>query len=142
MARLFYVMPFVRGESLRARLDAGGAARDRRRRSTITRQVASALDYAHRQGVIHRDIKPENILLHEGEAFLTDFGIALAVNEAGGDRLTGTGLSLGTPSYMSPEQAAGDRHLDARSDIYALGAVTYEMLAGEPPVTGGPRSRR
>ena len=86
--------------------------------------------------MIHRDIKPENILLHEGEAFLTDFGIALAVKEAGGDRLTDTGLSLGTPSYMSPEQAAGDRHLNARSDIYALGAVTYEMLAGEPPVTG------
>ena len=128
-------MPFVRGESLRARL-----TRERQlgvdEALTITRQIASALDYAHRQGVIHRDIKPENILLHEGEAFLTDFGIALAVSEAGGDRLTGTGLSLGTPSYMSPEQAAGDRNIDARSDIYALGAVTYEMLAGEPPVTG------
>ena len=128
-------MPFVRGESLRARF-----TRERQLgvddALTIARHVAAALDYAHRQGVIHRDIKPENILLHEGEAFLTDFGIALAVSEAGGDRLTGTGLSLGTPSYMSPEQAAGDRHLDARSDIYALGAVTYEMLAGEPPVTG------
>ena len=132
---LFYVMPFVRGESLRARL-----AREKQlgidEALTITRHIASALDYAHRQGVIHRDIKPENILLHEGEAFLTDFGIALAVSEAGRDRLTGTGLSLGTPSYMSPEQAAGDRDVDARSDIYALGAVTYEMLAGEPPVTG------
>jgi serine/threonine-protein kinase len=132
---LFYVMPFVRGESLRARL-----TREQQlgvdEALTITRQIASALDYAHRQDVIHRDIKPENILLHEGEAILTDFGIALAVSEAGGDRLTGTGLSLGTPSYMSPEQAAGDRHIDARSDIYALGAVTYEMLAGEPPVTG------
>ena len=132
---LFYVMPFVRGESLRARL-----TRERQLSLEdaveITKQVASALDYAHRQGVIHRDIKPENILLHEGEAFLTDFGIALAVSEAGGDRLTGTGLSLGTPSYMSPEQAAGERHIDARSDIYALGAVTYEMLAGQPPVTG------
>ena len=132
---LFYVMPFVRGESLRARL-----TRERQlgvdEALNITRQVASALDYAHRQGVIHRDIKPENILLHEDEAFLTDFGIALAVSEAGGDRLTGTGLSLGTPSYMSPEQAAGERDIDARSDIYALGAVTYEMLAGEPPVTG------
>jgi TolB-like protein/Tfp pilus assembly protein PilF len=132
---LYYVMPFVRGESLRARL-----TREKQlgidAALGITRQVASALDYAHRQGVIHRDIKPENILLHEGEAFLTDFGIALAVKEAGGERLTGTGLSLGTPSYMSPEQAAGDRDLDARSDIYALGAVTYEMLAGEPPVTG------
>src|SRR5207342_2911992 len=103
---------------------------------TITRQIASALDHAHRQGVVHRDIKPENILLHEGEAFLTDFGVALAVREAGGDRLTGTGLSLGTPSYMSPEQAAGDRDIDARSDIYALGVVLYEMLAGAPPHTG------
>jgi serine/threonine-protein kinase len=130
---LFYVMPFVRGESLRARL-----TRERQLgvddALSVTRQIASALDYAHRQGVIHRDIKPENILLHEGEAILTDFGIALAVREAGGDRLTGTGLSLGTPSYMSPEQAAGDRQLDARSDIYSLGAVTYEMLAGEPPL--------
>ena len=132
---LFYVMPFVRGESLRARLD-----RDHQlgidEALVIARQIASALDYAHRQGVIHRDIKPENILLHEGEAFLTDFGIALAPSTAGGDRLTGTGFSLGTPSYMSPEQAAGDRNVDARSDIYALGAVTYEMLAGEPPITG------
>jgi serine/threonine-protein kinase len=132
---LFYVMPFVRGESLRSKL-----TRERQlgvdEALTITRHIAAALDYAHRQGVVHRDIKPENILLREGEAFLTDFGIALAVSEAGGDRLTGTGLSLGTPSYMSPEQAAGDRSLDARSDIYALGAVTYEMLAGEPPVTG------
>jgi serine/threonine-protein kinase len=132
---LFYVMPFVRGESLRARL-----TREKQlgidEALTITRQIAAALDYAHRHGVIHRDIKPENILLHEGEAILTDFGIALAVSEAGGDRLTGTGLSLGTPSYMSPEQAAGERALDARSDVFALGAVTYEMLAGEPPVTG------
>ncbi len=132
---LFYVMPFVRGESLRARmtreklLSIDDAL-------IIARQIASALDYAHRQGVIHRDIKPENILLQEGEAILTDFGIALAVRDAGGERLTGTGLSLGTPSYMSPEQAAGDRIVDARSDIYALGAVTYEMLAGEPPITG------
>jgi len=132
---LFYVMPFVRGESLRGKL-----TRERQlgvdEALTIARHIAAALDYAHRQGVVHRDIKPENILLHEGEAFLTDFGIALAVSEAGRDRLTGTGLSLGTPSYMSPEQAAGDRSIDARSDIYALGAVTYEMLAGEPPVTG------
>jgi TolB-like protein len=132
---LYYVMPFVRGETLRARLK-----RERQlgidEALVITRQIASALDYAHRQGVIHRDIKPENILLHEGSAYLTDFGIALALKEAGGDRLTDTGLSLGTPSYMSPEQAAGERQLDARSDVYALGAVTYEMLAGEPPVTG------
>ena len=98
--------------------------------------MASALDYAHRHGVVHRDIKPENILLQEGEAMLTDFGIALAVKEAGGNRLTETGLSLGTPQYMSPEQATGDRLLDARSDVYSLAAVLYEMLAGEPPVTG------
>src|SRR4029077_14042989 len=94
------------------------------------------LDYAHRQGVVHRDIKPENILLQEGEAMLADFGIALALREAGGHRLTESGLSLGTPQYMSPEQATGDRHLDGRSDIYSLAAVLYEMLAGEPPITG------
>ncbi len=132
---LFYVMPYVRGESLRARL-----ARERQLSLhdalSITRQIASALDYAHAQGVVHRDIKPENILLHEGEAVLADFGIALAVAEADGTRLTQTGLSLGTPQYMSPEQAAGERTLDARSDLYSLGAVLYEMLAGEPPVTG------
>src|SRR4030095_14379688 len=132
---LYYVLPLVRGESLRQKLD-----REKQlgleEALTIARQVASALDYAHRQGVIHRDIKPENILLQEGEAVLTDFGIALAVKEAGGNRLTETGLSLGTPQYMSPEQATGDRALDARSDIYSLAAVLYEMLAGEPPVTG------
>ena len=98
--------------------------------------MAGALEHAHQHGVIHRDLKPENILLHEGEAMLADFGIALAVKEAGGTRLTETGLSLGTPSYMSPEQATGDRQLDARSDVYSLGAVLYEMLAGEPPHTG------
>jgi serine/threonine-protein kinase len=132
---LWYALPFIRGESLRDRL--------RRERQLpladaldIARQVASALDYAHAQGVIHRDLKPENILLHEGEAMLADFGIALALQEAGAGRLTETGLSLGTPHYMSPEQATGDRALDARSDIYALGAVLYEMLAGEPPHTG------
>jgi len=132
---LYYVLPFVRGESLRVLLN----------RETqlgvddalaITRQIASALDYAHRQGVVHRDIKPENILIHEGEAMLTDFGIALAIKEAGGSRLTETGLSLGTPQYMSPEQATGDRQLDARSDLYSLAAVLYEMLTGEPPMTG------
>jgi Protein kinase domain len=132
---LYYVLPFVRGESLRAKLD-----RERQlgleEALTITKQVASALDYAHRQGLVHRDIKPENILLQEGEAMLTDFGIALAVKEAGGNRLTQTGLSLGTPQYMSPEQATGDRGIDARSDVYSLASVLYEMLAGEPPVTG------
>jgi len=132
---LWYVLPYVRGESLRHRL-----TREKQlgieEALQITRQVASALDYAHRQGVIHRDIKPENILLQEGEAILADFGIALAVKEAGGNRLTETGLSLGTPQYMSPEQATGDRTLDARSDVYSLAAVLYEMLTGEPPVTG------
>jgi len=133
---LFYVVPFVRGESLRSRL-----AREKQlpvaEAVRITQQVASALDYAHRQGVVHRDVKPENVLLHEGEAMVADFGIALALQAAGGgDRLTGTGISVGTPEYMSPEQAQGSRELDARSDVYALGAVLYEMLAGEPPHTG------
>jgi serine/threonine-protein kinase len=132
---LYYVLPLVRGESLRAKLE-----REKQlpleEAVDIIRQVASALEYAHGQGVVHRDIKPENILLHEGEAVVADFGIALALREAGGPRLTETGLSLGTPQYMSPEQATGDRQLDARSDVYSLGAVLYEMLAGEPPVTG------
>ena len=132
---LFYVMPLVQGKSLRDRLDREKLLPvDETIR--ITQQVAGALDFAHRQGIIHRDIKPENILLQDGEALITDFGIALALTEAGGERLTGSGLSIGTVQYMSPEQAAGERDLDARSDIYALGAVTYEMLAGEPPVTG------
>ena len=132
---LYYVMPLVTGETLRARLD-----RERQLpvadATRIAREVASALDYAHRQNVIHRDIKPENILLHDGSALVADFGIALAVQSAGGPRLTQTGLSLGTPSYMSPEQAMGERTIDARSDVYALGAMTYEMLAGEPPFSG------
>ena len=98
--------------------------------------MASALDYAHRQGVVHRDIKPENILLQDGAALVADFGIALAVQQAGGSRMTQTGMSLGTPAYMSPEQAMGEREIGARSDVYALGAMTYEMLAGEPPFTG------
>ncbi len=132
---LYYVMPLVTGETLRARLERerqlpiADAVR-------IAREVASALDYAHRQNVIHRDIKPENILLHDGSALVADFGIALAVQSAGGQRMTQTGLSLGTPQYMSPEQAMGERTIDARSDIYALGAVTYEMLTGAPPFTG------
>jgi len=132
---LYYVMPYVKGESLRDRL-----SREKQlpidEAVRITREVASALEYAHRQGVIHRDIKPENILLQDGTALVTDFGIALAVSQAGGTRLTETGLSLGTPYYMSPEQATGDRQIDARSDIYALGAVLYEMLSGDPPHTG------
>jgi serine/threonine protein kinase len=133
--QLYYVMPFVDGESLRGRLH-----RERQlpidEAVRLSREVASALDYAHRHGVIHRDIKPENILLHDGQAVVADFGIALAVTKAGGGRLTQTGLSLGTPQYMSPEQATGERDIDARSDVYSLGAVTYEMLTGEAPFTG------
>jgi serine/threonine-protein kinase len=133
---VFYVMPFIEGESLRDRLDRekqlsiGDAVR-------ITREVAGALDYAHRHGVIHRDIKPENILLHDGRALVADFGIALAASKAeGSTRMTETGMSLGTPHYMSPEQAMGARTLDARTDVYALGCVLYEMLTGEPPFNG------
>ncbi|MFI5239898.1 MAG: serine/threonine-protein kinase, partial [Gemmatimonadales bacterium] len=132
---LFYVMPYVDGETLRGRLD-----RERQLPIAdsvrIASEVADALEYAHKRGVVHRDIKPENILLHDGRALVADFGIALAVQHAGGQRMTQTGLSLGTPQYMSPEQAMGERALDARTDVYALGAVTYEMLAGEPPFTG------
>ncbi|MEE8362194.1 MAG: protein kinase, partial [Gemmatimonadales bacterium] len=131
---LYYVMPFIEGESLRDRLD-----REKQLPVNdvveIASEVAGALDYAHRHGVIHRDIKPENILLHEGRALVADFGIALAVTQAGGTRITETGLSLGTPDYMSPEQATADRDLDGRSDVYSLGAVTYEMLTGDPPHT-------
>ncbi len=132
---LYYVMPHVDGESLRDKLN-----REKQlsvdEAVSITKQVGAALDYAHEQGVIHRDIKPENILIHQGEALVADFGIALAVTAAGGTRITDTGLSLGTPEYMSPEQATGERELDARSDVYSLGAITYEMLVGEPPHTG------
>jgi eukaryotic-like serine/threonine-protein kinase len=132
---LFYVMPFVEGESLRERLK-----REKQlpldQAVRITCDVASALSFAHGRGVIHRDIKPENILLSGNEAVVADFGIARAVDVAGGKRLTETGLSLGTPQYMSPEQASGDAEPDGRSDIYSLGCVLYEMLAGEPPHTG------
>ena len=133
---LFYVMPFIEGETLRDKLN----------RETqlgideavkITREVADALDYAHRHGVIHRDIKPENILLHDGRPMVADFGIALAVSAAAGGRMTETGLSLGTPHYMSPEQATAEKEITARSDIYSLGSVLYEMLAGQPPHLGG-----
>ncbi|MBA2688020.1 MAG: serine/threonine-protein kinase [Gemmatimonadaceae bacterium] len=132
---LFYVMPYVEGISLRDRIQREKqiAISDAVR---IASEVASALDYAHRHGVIHRDIKPENILLHDGQALVADFGIALALSNAGSTRMTETGMSLGTPHYMSPEQAMGERDITARSDVYALGAITYEMLAGEPPFTG------
>ena len=131
----FYVMPYVVGESLRQRMEReqqlplSDALR-------ITCEVAEALDYAHRQGVVHRDIKPENVLLADGQAVVADFGIARAIVAAGGDKLTDAWLVLGTPAYMSPEQATGDIHIDGRSDVYSLGCVLYEMLTGEPPYTG------
>jgi serine/threonine-protein kinase len=132
---LYYVMPYVKDASLRQRL-----ARDKQlpvdEAISIARHIAAALEHAHSHGLIHRDIKPENILLHEGEAMVTDFGIALALRAAEDERLTETGLSVGTPEYMSPEQAMGERNLDARSDVYSLACVLYEMLAGEPPYTG------
>ncbi|MFP5355786.1 MAG: protein kinase domain-containing protein [Gemmatimonadota bacterium] len=132
--QLYYVMPYVAGGSLRARLD-----RERTiavdESVTLVRGVAAALGFAHRHGVIHRDVKPENILLHEGEPMVADFGIALAVNRAETERLTLTGLTLGTPSFMSPEQIAGTRALDGRSDQYSLACVLYEMISGHPPFT-------
>src|SRR5215207_4666666 len=132
---LYYVMPFIQGETLRAKLD----------RETqlgvdeavkIATDVADALHYAHQHGVIHRDIKPENILLHDGRPMVADFGIALAVSAAAGGRMTETGLSLGTPHYMSPEQATAEKEVSGRSDIYSLASVLYEMLTGNPPHTG------
>ncbi|HEV8355943.1 MAG TPA: serine/threonine-protein kinase [Gemmatimonadales bacterium] len=132
---LYYVMPYVEGESLRDRL-----SREKRlpleEALLIGREVADALSYAHSQGIVHRDIKPENILLAAGHAVVSDFGIARAMEAAGAERLTGTGLALGTPAYMSPEQATGESRLDARSDIYSLGCVIYETLSGEPPFAG------
>ncbi|HKT08423.1 MAG TPA: protein kinase [Gemmatimonadaceae bacterium] len=131
----YYVMPYVDGESLRDRLK-----REKQlpipEAVQIASEVASALDYAHRHGVIHRDIKPENILLHDGSALVADFGIALAASRGGGGRMTETGMSLGTPTYMAPEQAMGERDITARADVYALGATTYEMLTGDPPFSG------
>ncbi len=132
---LYYVMPYVEGETLRDKLDHEQQLGIDEAVSIAT-EVADALQYAHDQGVIHRDIKPENILLRNGRAFVADFGIALAVSAAAGGRMTETGLSLGTPHYMSPEQATADKHITNRSDIYALGSVLYEMLTGEPPHTG------
>jgi serine/threonine-protein kinase len=133
---VFYVMPYVDGESLRDRL-----TREKQlpvdEAIRIAREVADALDYAHRQGIVHRDIKPENILLHGGHAMVADFGIALAASRSeGGTRMTETGMSLGTPHYMSPEQAMGEREITPKADIYALGCVLYEMLTAEPPFVG------
>src|SRR5215212_918653 len=129
---LWYAMPFVDGETLRSRLaregplPVGESVR-------LAREIADALDHAHARGIVHRDVKPENVLLQDGHAVVADFGIALALEQAGGERITHTGLALGTPQYMAPEQAAGERALDERVDVYALGAVLHEMLAGEPP---------
>src|SRR6266550_250821 len=132
---LFYVMPYVDGESLRYRL-----AREKQLplgdALQIAREVADALSYAHSHDAVHRDITPENILFEAGHAVVTDFGIARAITAAGGEKLTGTGIAVGTPAYMSPEQGAASARVDERSDIYSLGCVLYEMLAGEPPYTG------
>ncbi len=132
--QLYYVMPYIEGESLRDRLDREGplGVDDTRQ---ILREVGSALSYAHGHNIVHRDIKPDNIMLSGGHAVVADFGIATAVSEAGGEKLTQTGLSVGTPHYMSPEQGAGESNLDARSDEYALACVAYELLAGQPPFT-------
>jgi len=133
---LYYVMPYIEGETIREKLtretqfSIDEAVR-------ITREIADALDYAHRRGIIHRDIKPENILLHDGRAMVMDFGIALAVSAAAGGRMTETGLSLGTPHYMSPEQATAEKEISGRSDVYSLASVLYEMLTGQPPHLGG-----
>jgi serine/threonine-protein kinase len=133
---LYYVMPYIQGETLRNKLD-----REHQfgveEAVKIATDVADALDYAHRHGVIHRDIKPENILLHDGRPMVADFGIALALSAAAGGRMTETGLSLGTPHYMSPEQATAEKDITARSDVYSLASVLYEMLTGQPPHLGG-----
>src|SRR5947208_3947562 len=132
---LYYVMPYVEGETLRDRL-----SRDKQLplgdALQIAREVADALSYAQSHDVVHRDLKPENILFEAGHAVVTDFGIARAITAAGGEKLTGTGIAVGTPAYMSPEQAAASARVDERSDIYNLGCVLYEMLAGQPPYTG------
>ncbi|MBL0170361.1 MAG: serine/threonine-protein kinase [Gemmatimonadaceae bacterium] len=133
---LYYVMPYIEGETIREKLtrETQFGIEEAVR---ITREIADALDYAHRRGIIHRDVKPENILLHDGRAMVMDFGIALAVSAAAGGRMTETGLSLGTPHYMSPEQATAEKEITPRSDVYSLASVLYEMLAGQPPHLGG-----
>jgi eukaryotic-like serine/threonine-protein kinase len=136
---MFYVMPFVRGESLRQRLRRD-AVLPQADALAIACDVADALAYAHAQGVVHRDIRPENILLEAGQALVSDFGIASVLESAGGERLSASGIVLGVAAYCSPEQARGQRELDGRTDIYALGCVLYEMLSGEPPFTGATRA--
>ncbi|HEY9015830.1 MAG TPA: serine/threonine-protein kinase, partial [Gemmatimonadales bacterium] len=132
---LYYVMPFVEGESLRGRLEREGQL-SLPDAIQLTCEVADALQYAHTRGIVHRDIKPENVLIQEGHALVADFGIARAVSQAGGEQLTETGMAVGTPHYMSPEQALGSEHVDGRSDEYSLACVTYEMLVGQPPFDG------
>src|SRR2546426_3629148 len=132
---LYYVMPYVEGETLRNRLDRAGQL-PVAEAVQITREVADALSYAHRHDVVHRDIKPENILLAAGHALGSDFGTARAITAAGEEKVTGTGIAVGTPAYISPEQGAASARVDERSDIYSLGCVLYEMLADEPPFTG------
>jgi serine/threonine-protein kinase len=131
---LYYVMPFIDGESLRERLDRETQL-PVEEAIRITREVASALDYAHTRGIVHRDVKPANVLLSDGKAVLADFGVARMVSAASGEKITATGMAVGTPAYMSPEQAAGEE-ADERTDTYALGCVLYELLTGEPPFTG------
>jgi len=131
-ALLYYVMPYIEGESLRDRIDRDGKLPlDELVR--LTENIAAALTHAHQHGIVHRDVKPENIMLTGGTAVVTDFGIARAVNVAGGTRLTETGVAIGTPAYMSPEQAFGDANIDGRSDVYALGCIVYEMASGQTP---------
>jgi serine/threonine-protein kinase len=135
---LFYAMPYIRGESLRQRLErevqlpVADAVH-------VAREVADALGYAHAEGIVHRDIRPENILLESGHALVADFGIARALETAGGERLSASGVILGVPAYVSPEQAGGTGEIDGRTDIYSLGSVLYEMLTGMPPFTGATR---
>lgn len=132
---LYYVMPYVEGESLRHKLAREGEL-PVAEAAKILREVVDALAYAHEHGVVHRDIKPDNVMLSGRHAMVMDFGVAKAVSEATGTRLTGTGMALGTPTYMAPEQAAADPHVDHRADVYAVGVLAYEMLAGRPPFEG------
>ena len=132
---LYYVMPYIEGETLRERLQRDGAL-PVEEALRLAREVSEALAYAHRRNIVHRDIKPANILLSEGHALVADFGIARAVGDSGGEQLTRTGLAVGTPQYMAPEQATGEKEVDGRADVYATGSVLYEMIAGEPPFTG------